>query len=476
MGEPASKTKKLSLKRKLLRHFAEVLRSEHQLERNMPLPEEVWQPQFFQVNDRDIKCVYREASNPKGLIALSSGLRAPTAAYKSMIEELNKNGLSVLIMELPQPEDYDGDPKGFYNHFKDIIKAFYTAEDSPLLKIIERRAQNLPIFNMTHSTSGLVYADLMVNDAAFREAQVKAMRPYVSISPFFSASNMSKFANDWLESPLKWLFQRNADELPADTIIGNLNALRLYLLKNGSLRDLKSAPRFGDILELIKNGERVVDQLREKIKITHLPQTFLLSHNDPHACHKTAEIAAKRLGASASKTAGEHNPLDGDPELMAQLIEALNDLHEERETLIKEVKIQIEAAEEIIREGETNNEELNLPVVREIVAFFQQMNPQRALASELHPDLLSGQDDNPLSLKGHDKERLLRTVKSIVGDYAANPLLQNGGQPIDAPLNTSDDSLYAQDPVDDCPDRGAEKPRPEATVVVSVAGTPIAAP
>ena len=316
----AQSGERLTLKKKILRHFGQARRNELRLERNLPLAEDIWQKIPFTVNDYEITCIYREAREPKGLVAFSSGLRAPTAAYKSMIEELNKQGLSVLIMELPQPEDYDQDPKEFYDHFKDILKAFYTDKDSPLQEIIKERAQEIPVFHMTHSTSGLLYTDLMIYDDDFKSTLIRSLTPCVHISPFFSASNMSKFTGDPLEGVLKWLFKQSAEDIPADTIIGNLNALRLSLLKNGSLRDLKSAPRFGDILKLIENGERVIEKLETSLKITHLPQTFLLSHNDPHACHRTAKIAAGRLGASTRETAGEHNPLDGDPILLEKLI------------------------------------------------------------------------------------------------------------------------------------------------------------
>lgn len=287
------------------------------------LPPEEWLriPFYTPSIPEPIPCIYKPVDNPKGLVALCGGMMACTATYREMIEDLNAEGYSVISMSLPFPENFERTEEGFYPYYQEMVKSFYADPNSPVHQIA--RKENIPVHAFTHSTGGLVYTDLMQNDPEFEEFVTRSIRNAAHLAPFFSAARACPgeiFTPAQIEpkhdSLTRRIFLRHATANPNDRLGDHLrelvfplmNMVKGWVTGEKMSTATKAIPRYKDILTLMKHGESLLLQAKEKLEKTEHPMIFISGRGDNKACHSFAGRVADAMGAHIEHIDSRHNP------------------------------------------------------------------------------------------------------------------------------------------------------------------------
>ena len=338
-----TKKEKKTLKQQFMRWANNTISGKPVSRSNDELPVESWIRIPYKINykgkDIDIPCIYKPARKPQALVAFCGGMKASTASYEEIIEGLNKRGFSVLNINLPFPEKFDEVKEDFYAAYKEIVRHFYAAPDSPAYEIA--RKNNFPVFALTHSTGGLLYTDLKEEtDQEFHKFTEKHVIGDIHLAPFFTASRAAPPENfkkaitiEKNTSLARKLFlhhaKRHPDSIYGDHLIELTFAVVARMSGVDKITDRKLMPKYKHILKLMEHGENLFKTLKGSVSLRRSPTTFILSDEDPHSCSIFSKRFAHKLGATVTHSKGYHNPLDGDKELLEKLADAMLVAYEE---------------------------------------------------------------------------------------------------------------------------------------------------
>ena len=237
-------------------NFTNATSSPHQGDiqnNNLPPPIEDapdhWIQDHFLVDNIPVHYYVARAKTELGVIVGCSGLKSNNPLSVAAVNLLNKIGISVIMMALPNPER----SLGFMEHFRKVFERFALDESSPVHTIFPKE---LPKFLYGHSTGGLLALRTLAKTALFDMFKKIGYKTASIEAPFSDTAGASLHHDPWLNRTMFDIYAYlNKNKLPKETLGG------LWYLHNSENK--------------IKLKEAMLHATRRKrisLKVTHVFQ------------------------------------------------------------------------------------------------------------------------------------------------------------------------------------------------------------
>lgn len=317
----------------------------------------------FYYSDMPIRFHVWNATNPRAVLACSSGFKYPSAIRAGVLNEALERGYSVINMELPNP----GTSLDFLSLYEEITDFFFLNQDSP---VFTEMPKDLPRIMWGHSTGGLMVSeklydlkraeniadihDIAVNDASFFDctnasifdARIKQIlfnyhaRKNINATAVQTIAGAFHTAADRINLLLKlhgvdaetrlqgigietakWATMiHEAINLRFERPFETDDAYYQRIMRDGAL----ATPTFGQILELQGRGRAFVQQTTDNPRPAPIPTYFVSGKWDRSASPKAIDVVATNFCAKHFSAAGGHAPTDDDRVTRKKLFDELD--------------------------------------------------------------------------------------------------------------------------------------------------------
>jgi hypothetical protein len=246
----------------------------------------------------------RNTQHPVGIVGLVPGWKRSPADKVVEIEALRDSGHTVLAMPLENP----GTKTGSLANSLARVDSFVFAEDSPLYELYP---ENIPRFLFTHSTSSVLFGHGLMD--ARMAGRLPPIERAFHTSPFFGSSGSSALYHPTLNKLYTYHARRHENEF---TGVSLMDRVYYYVRGLGRLlieEDPNDRPTHAQVLEISDYTqsyfERKKAEIASGISVMTIPQTFVISTDDPFACPKAGAYAASLENAEITYCQARHNPL-----------------------------------------------------------------------------------------------------------------------------------------------------------------------
>ena len=313
---------------------------------------EHWVRDHFLVDGIPVYFYVARAERELGVMVGCSGLKSDRPLSADVVKAYNDEGISVIMMALPNP----GRSLGFMPYFRKVFERFALDNQSPVGTLFHK---DLPRFLYGHSTGGQILINFLTS--SLHSAGLKSdYKMAIAEGPFCDTANASLHHSKWISRTVFNLYACfNRKALPKETLFGlyylhyhhhkkeltsrlpkDASAIRkipvkaAYILNTAvrTIRDLYfptwnrepepwfqreceyRTPTYGQILEDQYAGRKMLEMIALERTKTSIPLNIVAAEDDPFSCSKTARHqVADPLGASIYFFDGQHNTLSEDP-------------------------------------------------------------------------------------------------------------------------------------------------------------------
>ena len=280
-----------------------------------------WRKTEFETSSPHNKLYIAPAAHERARVIYISGLNSSPTFFADEIVPLQKTGISVYGYPLPNTDEAEGD---LINYLKTPVKDLLFNPDGEIYKTLK---SNVPVYVVTHSTGGLLFADFTVDPQKREFLEESKIRGAVHLAPFFDIANASKIFN-----PLANISYTGYSVLCSRIRSGRLPTDKVYYYftgiepSGGEDSSSYTDPFHQQIRQLSRYGRNVVKQMIEldadnDYMPIAMPQTFITGEHDPIASHRTAGLVAELQCAELLQLDCKHNPV------RQQFITAMHRIH-----------------------------------------------------------------------------------------------------------------------------------------------------
>lgn len=323
-----------------------------------------WKRSYFLVDGVKVYYYVVRAKKELGVFVGGSGLKSDRPLSVEAVEDLNRAGISTIVMAQPNPDRN----LNYMPYLQRVFEQFIMDPDSPVNQLFHK---DIPRFAYGHSTGGQHLTKGLISDESGTEIKNKYPIQIVE-SGFFASAGISKHSPRWKRLVFNAYAWKNRDKIPRETFFGlyymnyhqNIDILKAKLpdasklerisakaayALNTAIKTIKilrnkntdtapeewylrqshhRTPTFGQIREDEDCGEQITDEIRERKENGTLRQTpnliMIASEEDPFSCFDTIKKdVAEPLGATFFKAKGQHNGFSEDPYVRNQVIDRL---------------------------------------------------------------------------------------------------------------------------------------------------------
>ena len=271
----------------------------------------------FHFNNLITSYYHSPARNQVGVVVGVSGLNSHMFMDPDEIKKLNRNGLSVIWIANPLPDD---DNLNFLKDNTVLIREFLTNPNSPVFRLYGHDAQR---FLFTHSTGSQITLSLMHE----RETRSKFKQHYsgaVHMAPYFDSAHASVAYPEWMQKKFAEFCADNHNKRSQETLYGSLY-LKFFAsgehYTNSANENARIGPTMGQIAVAQAGGRRLQEIFDERV-LNIFPNIFVIGSKDNFACPLAAIRTLLKAGGEmiVVKDKG-HDPVEGNLKLCNYLIE-----------------------------------------------------------------------------------------------------------------------------------------------------------
>lgn len=271
-----------------------------------------WEKGLFSTNNLHTTYYVSRAKKEKALIVGCGGFSTHYLFDPEQIEDLNKAGISIIWMVLPDVKRRTG----FMPEYDELVRDFLISQRSPVHRIFP---PNISKCLATFSTSGQIVLRQMHHPETNRRLH-HLYCGAVHISTFIDTANASYESGGWVNRlAFNAYANRHLNNLPSETPLG-----RAFIRRRAQSEPFKDragnlSPTYAQILEIQKWGRSLAANFNPKAAGA-LPSLFIMSKEDPFACTQTVFTMAAQMGARMVTQGLGHDPIRTAPAIMNHIV------------------------------------------------------------------------------------------------------------------------------------------------------------